>query len=313
MTYTRPMFKHLKLFTLYCALFTTLFMQTSKADEQLVIVDAVSSSRQTFVIQRGAADGIARGAESLFSNENVSVLAQAIEVTRQHSLWRLKEQSATFPFKKNQSIVFNKNRTDIWSELPNIQKRISKAKREEEVFAQLYGDGRTIQLRGSFSNTFYESTTDTDSQQSPDRTGIHIEGIYHWRLWEKFEIGAGLRFDSEDAVISDPDLTIPNTRIMAIAELTYHFSDFQGQGNNFFMAAGLGIGRSQTQVDQAVSTGLATVLPSLRVGYIIRRAGGFDFTFETVAEAISATESFIDTKEQTTNLVNAKVALGIRF
>lgn len=281
--------------------------------EQLVIIDAVSASKQTFVVQRGAEDGITIGTESLFSNENISVLARAIEVSRQHSLWKIKEQNATFPFQKDESVVFNKSRTNIWSELPNIQKRVSRAKRQEEVFAQLYGDGTTFQLRGNFSNTFYESTTDTDSNRAPERTGMHIEALYHWRIWEKFEIGIGLRYDQEDAVISDPELTIPTTRIMGLSELTYHFSDFQGQGNNFYVAGAVGIGRSQTQIDDAVSTGLATVLPSVRLGYIVRRPNGFDFTFETVAEAISAQESFIDTKEQTTNLVNAKVAFGVRF
>lgn len=283
------------------------------AEEKLVIIDAVSSSRQTFVVQKGAADGVTVGAESLFSNQNISVLARAIEVTRQHSLWKLKEPNATFPFEKDASVIFNKSRTNIWSELPNIQKRVARARRDEEIYARLYGDGTSFQLRGNLSNTFYESTTDTDSERTPQRTGMHIEAVYHWRMWEKFEIGAGLRYDQDNAVITDPDLTIPTTRIMAMAELTYHFSDFQGQGNNFFIAGGLGIGRSQTQINDTVSAGLATVLPSVRLGYIIRRPEGFDFTFESVAEAISASESFIDTKEQTTNLVNAKLAVGVRF
>lgn len=293
--------------------FILIFTNFALAQEQLVIIDAVSGSQQTFIVQKGAQDGITVSTESLFSNENISVLAQAIEVSRQHSLWKVKEPNANFPFKKDESVVFNKSRTNIWTELPNIQKRVSRAKKQEETFAKLYGDGTSFQLRGSLSNTFYESTTDTDSQRAPERTGMHIEALYHWRLWENFEVAVALRYDKDDAIIENPDLTIPTTRILGLTELTYHFSDFQGQGNNFYMAGAIGIGRSQTQIDEAVSTGLATVLPSLRIGYIIRRAEGLDFTFETVAEAISAKESFIDTKEQTTNLVNAKLSFGVRF
>jgi hypothetical protein len=283
------------------------------AQEALVIIDAVSSSRKTFVIQRGAQDRITIGTESLFSNNNISILAKVIEVTRQHSLWRIKESNAIFPFKKDESVVFNKNRTNIWNEIPDLKARVTKAKKKEEDYTKLYGSAQTYQLRGNLSNTFYESTTDTDSQRAPERTGIHIEGLYKWRLWEKFEIGIGLRYDKENAIITEPDLTIPTTRIIGLAELTYHFSNFKGQGNNFYMAAALGVGRSQTEVNEAVSTGLATVLPSIRLGYIFRRPEGFDFTFATVVEAISAKESFIDTKEQTTNLVNAKIAFGVRF
>lgn len=285
----------------------------SYAQEELVLIDAVSTSRQTFVIQKGFADGMSVGLESLFSTQNASLLARAIEVTRNHSLWQLKERRAVFPFAKGEVITFNKNQSNIWLELPEINQRIARASNKQKELQDIYGLGAQFQIRGNFSNTFYESTTDTDSVRKPERTGYHIEVMYQKRMFERMEFGAGLRYDSENAIISEPDLTIPSQRIMGIFEVTYHFSDFDGKPSNFYTAAAIGIGRSQTQIDDTVSTGLATVLPSIRLGYIMRRAQGLDFTFDTVVEAISAKESFIDTKEQTTNLVNAKFAVGIRF
>lgn len=285
----------------------------ARAQEELVLIDAVSTSRQTFVIQKGFSDGMSVGLESLFSTKNASLLARAIEVTRNHSLWQLKERRAVFPFAKGEAITFNKNQSNIWLELPEINQRIARASNRQKELEEIYGTGAQFLLRGNFSNTFYESTTDTDSVRKPERTGYHIEVMYQKRMYERMEFGAGIRYDSESAIITEPELTIPSQRIMALFEVSYHFSDFDGKPSNFYTAATVGLGRSQTQVDQAVSTGLATLLPSIRLGYIMRRAQGFDFTFDTVVEAISAKESFIDTKEQTTNLVNAKFAVGIRF
>lgn len=285
----------------------------SLAKEELVVVGAVSSSRQTFIIEKGAAEGVSVGLESLFSSENASLLARVIEVTNKHSLWQLKEKRAVFPFRKNEIITFNKNQMNIWSEIPEIESRISRLRNREQELQKVYGTGSQIHLRGNFSRTFYESTTDTDSQRAPERAGTTFEILYQKRMFERLEFGAGLRYDNENAIISDPDLTIPSERIMGVFEVTYHFSDFDGRPNNFFTAATVGIGRSQTQIDSTVSTGLATLLPSVRLGYIMRRNQGWDFTFDTVVEALSSSESFIDTKEQTTNLVNAKFAVGVRF
>lgn len=290
-----------------------LFSTKALAKEELVVVSAVSSSKQTFIIQKGALEGISVGLESLFSTQNASLLARAIEVTSKHSLWQLKERRAVFPFAKDEIITFNKDQSNIWNELPDINSRVAKVTRRQQELQEIYGGGSQFQLRGNLSSTFYESTTDTDSVRTPERTGTTIEVLYQKRMFERLEFGAGVRYDSENAVITDPDLTIPSQRMMGIFEVTYHFSDFDGKPNNFYTAAAVGIGRSQTEIDSTVSTGVATLLPSLRFGYIMRRAQGLDFTFDTVVEALSATESFIDTKQQTTNLVNAKFAVGIRF
>lgn len=303
----------LTLALLLVCLFSFEAMTKQTGREELVVISAVSSSRQTFVIQKGALDGISVGLESLFSTQNASLLARAIEVTSKHSLWILKERRAVFPFAKDEIITFNKDQSNIWNELPDIELRVARASQRQKELQEIYGGGSQFHVRGNLSSTFYESTTDTDSVRTPERTGTTFEILYQKRMFERLEFGAGFRYDSENAIITDPDLTIPSQRLMGIFEVTYHFSDFDGKPNNFYTAAAVGIGRSQTEIDSTVSTGMATLLPSVRIGYIMRRNQGWDFTFDTVVEALSATESFIDTKEQTTNLVNAKFAVGVRF
>lgn len=283
------------------------------ANEELVVIQAVSSSKKTFVLNRGAKDGIARYSESLFSSPDVSLAARAIEVSREHSLWELNDKNATFPFLKDQIVTFNQNRASVWNEIPDVREQIEGISRSQQMFERYYGPRHAINARMSLSNTFYESISETDSERAPSRGGLSLEGLYLFRLNERIEFGGGMRIDREDAVIEDPDLTIPSTRLFAIAEISYHFAQGRESGNNWYTTVGAGIGRSQTEVDEAVSTGLATLLPYVRVGYLFRRGQRMAFQIESSIEAISTQESFIDTKEQTTNLVNAKVGLGIRF
>jgi hypothetical protein len=304
-----------KLFGLFLIIFITFLFSANEAcaQDELVVIQAVSTTKKTFVLNRGARDGVSLHTESLFSTRDVALAARAVEVSREHSLWELNDKRATFPFEKGQLVNFNRNQTNVWSEVADVRERIEGVNREQQLFERYHGATHSIGAKMALSNTFYESISETDSERQPDRGGFTLEGLYHYRFNERLEMGLGARIDRENAVITDPDLTIPSTRFFAIAELSYHFAQNRRSLNNWYTTVGAGVGRSQTEVDDAVSTGLATLLPYVRVGYLIRQQRRLAFQLETSIEAVSTKESFLDTKEQTTNLVNAKVGVGIRF
>jgi hypothetical protein len=299
-------------FILFC-LAVTAIIDAIEAREELVVIQAVSSTKKTLVLNRGFADGIGLYTESLFSTQDVSLAARAIEVAHNYSLWELNDKNAIFPFEKEQLVTFNQNQTNIWNEIPEVKNRLSGAVLTQDNFVRHDSPKHTFGPRISLSNTFYESISETDSERKPQRTGLTVEGFYYLRYSPRIELGFGLRLDQEEAVITDPDLTIPSRRVFGLTELTYHFEPIRRSGNNFFVTLGAGIGQSQTEVDESISTGMATLLPYARAGYLMRRGQRTAFVIEGTVEAISTNESFLDTKEQTTNLVNARIGLGLRF
>lgn len=300
-------------FALSFLLFCLALSLEIEAQEELIVVQAVSTSRQTFVINRGLRHGVNTSMEALFSTKDLSLMARVVEATRDFSMWRINEKRAVFPFEKEQIVTYNQAGTNIWNEIPEVREKLQQALTDAEVFRSIYGAQHSISARLGLTSTFYESVSETDSERKPSRGGFQVEAIYHYRWREKMELGAGLRFDKEDAVIDDPPLTIPSQRYFLLAEFTYHFDRFEKTQNNLYATVGAGIGRSQTTVNDSVSTGLATVLPYVKFGYLAQKSPKFAWFVESSIEAISTNESFLDTKEQTTNLVNAKIGGGLRF
>jgi hypothetical protein len=299
-------------FILLCLALTAL-IDAIEAREELVVIQAVSSTKKTLVLNRGFRDGIGLYSESLFSTQDVSLAARAIEVAHNYSLWELNDKKAIFPFEKEQLVTFNQNMSNIWSEIPDVKKQFEESQLVQDTLVRIDAPKHHFGPRISISNTFYESVSETDSERKPQRSGLTVEGFYFLRYSPRIELGFGLRLDQENAVITNPDLTIPSRRIFGLSELTYHFEPIRRSQNNFFVTLGAGIGQSETEVDGSVSTGMATLLPYARSGYLMRRGRRTAFVIEASVEAISTNESFLDTKEQTTNLVNARLGLSLRF
>lgn len=297
----------------FVVLLALLPMFAFASKDELVIVQAVSGSGRTLILNRGFAHGVNKFQESLFTTEDISIAARATEVSRHHSLWEPNDKNAVFPFQKDQTITYNSKVKNIWTDMPELRERLADARLIQEGFMQSRRPKHSFSSRLALSNTFYESISETDSERKPKRNGLSVEALYHFRHNDHMEYSAGIRYDQENAVIEDPELTIPSTRFFGIAEVTYHFDSWAGSESNLYVSVGAGIGRSQTEVDGAISSGMATLLPYVRGGAIIRSGKRLSFVIESIVESVSTSESFIDTKEQTTNLVNAKIGFGVRF
>ena len=79
------------------------------------------------------------------------------------------------------------------------------------------------------------------------------------------------------------------------------------------LGSDLDMENQKTTISGTNTSGTARLLPYARFGYLYDTGGSYDYTFETSAESISIKESFQDGDEQTTNLINVKVAVGLRF
>lgn len=277
----------------------------SRADDELLPIQAVSNSGKTFVVRKGAEDGVAVGQQSLFSTKNTSFTAVVIEVNRFFSLWRLKDNRGAVPFSKGDFVTYTNNIENVWTEIPKLQM----APKEELVFKEK----SFWNLRGNYSLAMSESVSDTDTDKTQNRIGYQLEVVYSRHFTVHWEWGVGIRLDRENTTIQEPALDIPSNRYMLAGELLYHFEKFKQNDDNVYLGVALAYGLSNTTIDESVSTGTTLVLPIVKVGYINRLASRYSIVFELAFESLAQTESFADTDEQTTNIINSKASIGVRF
>lgn len=276
-----------------------------KADDELVLIQAVSTSGKTFVIRKGAEEGVATGQESLFSTRDSSFTAVAVEANRFFSLWRLKDNRGAVPFAKNEFVTFTNNIESVWTELPKLQL----APKEELVFKQSYG----FLLRTNFSYAMSETVSNIDDEKTASRVGYQLEVLYGIRFAVHWETIFGFRFDRENATLQDPALDVPTNRYMVAGELIYHFENFARSDNNAYLGIGLAYGLSNTTVEDAVSTGTTAAIPIVKLGYINRISPNYSLVFEGSIESLSQKEAYTDTGDQTTNITNSKISIGLRL
>ena len=281
------------------------------AKEELLVVQAVSSDRTSFVVQRGAQDGVVAGQESLFTTEDASLAAVVVEISREHSLWRLSDARGTVPFDKGDTLVF----TGAIDSLPLALSlgRFALGEEEREKLRELQKHppfGKAL-LRSSFSFALDETVSDSASQSQRDaqRTGLQVAGLYALPLNSRVSLAFGLRFDRDTVSQEDPDLEIPTSRLFVLGEILFHL-----EGRNLYLGAGAGLGQSESEVGSVSVQGQAQALPIIKVGH--RRAlgkGRFALVSELGLEYLRIGEHFSGRIRQDTSILNGKFSLGLMF
>ena len=295
-------------------IFSFLLCASALADE-LVVVKAISDSRQSFVIGKGFEEGIRVGQKRIFTTDKVSLVARATEVKNTLSLWEIDEKKGTVPFGHEEVVVITSSTEAIWTDINRVKENL---KNEVNQKTLSVSDRSAYVLKGSMSRGLAESSDGTATNIQTTRSGFHLEGLYskelEGRYASKFELSAGLRYDKDSTTMtSDTQFTILTTRLFVIGELTYNFDSSEKLGGNFYATLGGGYGRSSSTLDSTTSAGAAFVLPSVKVGFC-SYFESYQVLFEAGLEAISAKESFTDIEDtQKTTLISSKLGLGIRF
>lgn len=281
-----------------------------ETNNNMVIIKAISSTKKTFVIRLGKEDGILPGQISMFSTKNISILARAITVNRDFSQWIVVEKDSLIPFSDNQVVTLSKSVERIWTELPILQIQ-EKYRQIEERYARVIGK-KHLTIKANFVQGFKESTSLVD-EEIGKRSGVHFEAIYSKNYTSQFELGAGLRYDSEVLQKEQTNLDIPTTRLLVMLEGLYHFRKMKNSNTNFYGGVSVGIGKSSTVVDEEEKSGSAWVLPSVKVGALMELSRSYSFLVEGVLESITSKESFSDGKAQDNNIVAAGLTIGLKF
>ena len=289
------------------------FAKEKAPREELMVVQTVSKDRHSFVMAKGMKDGVMRGQEMIFANETISVLCKAIEVNRNYSLWAPIDTNVTIPFKKEEIISYNSHAygnvaLDIVGDVSNLTPAVD--------YNELYKKFRTsnnYSLKASYENGLSQSSSDVSADNNSKRTGYTFSAEYNYRFMPELEMSFGGRIDNEVYRLSNPQLDIPTNRVLATVAVTYHLMSFTNDKNNFYLTLAAGIGKSTTTVNEEKSSGLVTLLPEARIGYLMPFSNSVAMIFEGSIESLSAHEKFSDQTEQVTNILNMKFTIGLRF
>jgi hypothetical protein len=283
------------------------------AREELLVVQTVSKDRRSFVMAKGLKDGITRGEEMIYANDFVSILCKAREVNRNYSLWVPIDPNITIPFNKDEIISYNSHAfgnvaLDIVGDVSNITPTIN----YDEVYKK-FRTSNNFSAKASLNRGLSQSSSDVSSDNNSTRTGYSFSAEFNYRFMPTFEMSFGGRLDREVYRLNSVGLDIPTNRHMATVAATYHLLDFTKNQNNFYLSVAAGIGKSTTTVSGDNSSGLVTLLPEVRIGYLMPFSKSAALLFEGSIESLSAREKFASTVEQVTNIINVKLTFGLRF
>ena len=133
-----------------------------RAFEQVVIIQAVSADKKSFMVRKGQIDGVVEGQESVFSTDRFSVAARPVEITREHSLWVVSDAKSGVPFQIGQVVHYTNEINNIYSEISAL--------RFDEMFQDVILDSRNkplenIILRTGLGLTVRETVTDVSAKE----------------------------------------------------------------------------------------------------------------------------------------------------
>lgn len=279
--------------------------------DELLIVQAVSTSGKSFAIAKGARDKIALGQKSLFSTPLYSIMAQAVEVGQENSMWTISSQDTLIPFKKGEFVNYSRHANEVWTKLAELKDeyRRRELERKKEVILNPY----SLSIKAGFNRAISENVNISGLESNNSRQGINGEISLGIALNPRMELSFGFRVDNDSYIEKAPAVQLKSERYLGTADFGYHFPKFPESLGNIYANLGLGIGPSQTEIDNQIVSGMSYALPYLKLGYLHPLADWSKLIVEGQVEAITADEKFASGETQKTTIINSQIKLGIRF
>ena len=270
---------------------------------ELTIIQGISNTKQTFITRNGKKDGVFVGKKATFTSDNVSVIAQAIAVSREFTQWELMNNYTLIPFKKGDVVTYYNTTEYLWALTPEkIKSKYIKSKR--------YVAKESLGFHTSLTQALKESVS-TSGESNAIRGGMQMELYFEKEINPDWSWAAGARFTREN--IQLPEATLSTDRLMGILELRYFFPVITNFYNSRFgIALGAGYGQSQTNTTGLVSSGFATILPSTKINFNLPIDEKSQIVFESAFESINVEESFDNDEVQTTNMSVAKFGFAYK-
>ena len=286
----------------YFLLLTLLFCSSAWA-YQLTIIQGISRTGQTFITRTGKKDGIIEGKRATFTADNVSIIAKAIQVTREFTQWEIKNNFTDVPFRKGQIVTYYDAQEYLWALTPEEIK-------SKYVKSELFKPRKSIALASAFHRGIQESVSGIEDR-SVVRGGLQLEGYFEKEIDRNKAYAFGLRYTNETINVAEATLT--SNRFMGVAEARYYFNPIESfYAARISLALGMAYGQSSTDTDGLVSSGMAMILPITKAAINLPMSKLTDFSIESAFESLEVSETLQDKSEQVTNVNNFKIGISIR-
>jgi hypothetical protein len=292
---------------------------------RLVTIDYVSTSEKTFVIRLGLKQQVAPGQEATFSTPYTAVVAKAIRVTQDYSHWKIQEPLGHVPFQSGEWITYQGSTEGIWSLDPDryFYLMADDEQREklpifltaEEEKKRKLAMGKpfawAFSLRGFWQAGLHQAISLANSESTTERLGTTWEILGEHEITTNLYVGLGYRQDSE---ISDSlTVMVQSLRRIFLIDLSYHLNpEKRHEALIPYVGAQLGIGASSTTVATVTQTGLAKILPGVRLGVDFLFLKSWAMGAEMGVENLVTTEKFPDGGGQTSMFSNLRFGLGLK-
>jgi hypothetical protein len=282
-----------------------MFFSLSVQAVELVVIQAVSDSKKTFITRNGQRQGVKPGITGTFTGENISVLARAKTVTGHFTQWELLNSDAILPFEKGAMVSYYAATEYLWALAPESE-------RKKYIKTQIPFAKRSLVFKGALTRGLSESVSNASVTDA--RRGGYMGEIYYEKdLFGNLAFDVGLRYEQE--VINYTGASLITKRNLAIIDLIYYFdflTDFVS-GGRFFLAGGLGYGLSNTSTVTLSQTGPVSLLPAMKAGISLPfNETSWEFVMDGAFESLNTSEEQEDGTIQTTTQTNFKVGFGLR-
>jgi hypothetical protein len=271
---------------------------------ELIMIQAVSDTRRTFITRHGKRQGVMPGFTATFTAEDISFIAKAVSVTGGFAQWELLNPEALIPFEKGTLVTYYPATEYIWALSPETERR-------KYIKSALHQRRSSLVYRGAFTRGIQESVSDAPAFPAT-RGGYLAEVYYEKDLAYQLAFDVGLRYERE--VVNYPAASFITQRNLLVVDLIYYFDYFREWLNNgrFFLSAGTGYGLSNTQTVGLSQTGPVGLLPAVKLGVNLPFNEDWHFVFDGGFETLQTREEQQGGNIQTTTQTNFKVGFGLR-
>jgi hypothetical protein len=167
----------------------TLFISFSAFSYELVVIQTVSQEQNSFITRQGKKDGIFEYKQSTFTNNNVSIICEAEEVTQHFTKWKVKNDNAKIPFRKGEVVTHYDAKEYLWALNPEEVK-------QKYVKTEIWSPVSYVHVNIALIQGLSESFSSVNSANT-QRGGLQLEIAYEKELSRYLSWLWGLRYSRE--------------------------------------------------------------------------------------------------------------------
>lgn len=270
---------------------------------ELIMVQAVSETKKTFITRHGKRDGIFEGVTGTFTADNVSILAKAMNVSGNFTQWQIQNPEAFVPFEKGAVVTYYTASEYLWALSPETERR-------KWIKSQITKPLRSLTFRGGISRGISESVSEAPVN-TVTRGGVLGEIYYEKDFVYGLSWDIGIRYERES--VSYPGGSLLTQRSLLITDIYYYFDQLRDIiPGRLYIGLGAGYGQSYTSTVSLKQSGPVSLMPVVKAGVDLPFNHEWSFLGDAGFETLTTKETQEDGRKQTTNQTNFKIGFGLR-